>query len=280
VRVLVEDGADLVEATVDEVSVDHYDGPVYDLEVSPTHTYVAGGVLVHNSIYRFRGADMTNMLDFETAFPDTTVVVLEQNYRSTQTILDAANALIANNVGRKPKELWTEQEGGTAIVRYHADHEGDEAQWVTHQLDHLHSDLDYRWGDLAVFYRTNAQSRVIEEQLMRVGIPYKVIGGTRFYDRREVKDALAYVRAVVNPVDEVSLKRVLNVPKRGIGASTVAKLDVWAKAHGLSFIDALRRHHDAGVGGRALARPNSTITRYSCTAAHTMVAPITNRAAS
>jgi DNA helicase-2/ATP-dependent DNA helicase PcrA len=203
------------------------------------------------SIYRFRGADMTNMLDFETAFPDTTVVVLEQNYRSTQTILDAANALIANNVGRKPKELWTEQGGGTAIVRYHADHEGDEAQWVTHQLDHLHSDLDYRWGDLAVFYRTNAQSRVIEEQLMRVGIPYKVIGGTRFYDRREVKDALAYVRAVVNPVDEVSLKRVLNVPKRGIGASTVAKLDVWAKAHGLSFIDALRRHHDAGVGGRA-----------------------------
>jgi DNA helicase-2/ATP-dependent DNA helicase PcrA len=203
------------------------------------------------SIYRFRGADMANILDFETAFPDTTVILLEQNYRSTQTILDAANALIANNLSRKPKELWTAQEGGSAIVRYHADDEGDEARWVTHQLDQLHTDLDYRWGDMAVFYRTNAQSRVIEEHLMRVGIPYKVVGGTRFYDRREVKDALAYLRAVVNSTDEVSLKRVLNVPKRGIGQSTVGKLDAWATSRGLPFIDALRRFDDAGVTGTA-----------------------------
>jgi DNA helicase-2/ATP-dependent DNA helicase PcrA len=203
------------------------------------------------SIYRFRGADMANILDFETAFPDTTVILLEQNYRSTQTILDAANALIANNLSRKPKELWTAQEGGSAIVRSHADDEGDEARWVTHQLDQLHTDLDYRWGDMAVFYRTNAQSRVIEEHLMRVGIPYKVVGGTRFYDRREVKDALAYLRAVVNSTDEVSLKRVLNVPKRGIGQSTVGKLDAWATSRGLPFIDALRRFDDAGVTGTA-----------------------------
>ena len=167
------------------------------------------------SIYRFRGADIRNILEFEEAFPDATVIVLEQNYRSTQTILDAANAVIANNLGRKPKELWTDQGDGEPIVRYHADDETDEAQWVAHEIAALHDEGDRRWGDVAVFYRTNAQSRVLEEHLMRVGIPYKVIGGTRFYDRREVKDALAYLRAVVNPVDEVCVKRVLNVPEAG-----------------------------------------------------------------
>lgn len=203
------------------------------------------------SIYSFRAADIRNILQFEEAFPDATVVVLEQNYRSTQTILDAANAVIANNLGRKPKELWTEHEGGEAIVRYHADDEGDEAQWVAHQISHLHDSVGYRWGDVAVFYRTNAQSRVIEEQLMRTGVPYKVIGGTRFYDRREVKDALAYLRAVVNPIDEVSIKRVLNVPKRGVGDSSVARLDVYANAHGVPFIEALRSASEAGVTGKA-----------------------------
>ena len=204
------------------------------------------------SIYQFRGADIRNILEFEEAFPDATVIVLEQNYRSTQTILDAANAVIANNFGRKPKELWTDQGTGKAIARYHADDEGDEAQWVVHEIGRLHDEGEARWGDVAVFYRTNAQSRIIEEQLMRVGIPYKVIGGTRFYDRREIKDALAYVRAVVNPVDEVSLKRVLNVPKRGVGDSTVGRLDAWATSHGMAFIDALRRFEDAGVTGRAV----------------------------
>ena len=175
------------------------------------------------SIYRFRGADIRNILEFEEAFPDTTVIVLEQNYRSTQTILDAANVLIANNMGRKPKELWTDQGRGDAIVRYHADDESDEAQWVAHQASKLHDGGTYRWGDMAVFYRTNAQSRVLEEYLMRVGIPYKVVGGTRFYDRREIKDAVAYLRAVVNPSDEVSVKRVLNTPKRGVGDSSVGR---------------------------------------------------------
>jgi DNA helicase-2/ATP-dependent DNA helicase PcrA len=204
------------------------------------------------SVYRFRGADIRNIMEFETAFRDLTTIVLDQNYRSTQTILDAANAVIANNPNRKPKELWSDKGDGVAIVRYHADDEGDEAQWVANQLHHLHDELGHRWGDAAVFYRTNAQSRVMEEQLMRAGIPYQVIGGTRFYDRREVKDALAYLRAVVNPADEVSLKRVLNVPKRGIGESTIGKLDVWARAHEVGFADALRRHHDAEVTGRAV----------------------------
>jgi DNA helicase-2/ATP-dependent DNA helicase PcrA len=204
------------------------------------------------SIYQFRGADIRNILEFELAFPDATVVVLEQNYRSTQTILDAANAVIANNLGRKPKDLWSDQGPGLPIVRYHADDETDEAQWVANRLADLHDEEGYRWGDLAVFYRTNAQSRVVEEHLMRVGIPYQVVGGTRFYDRREIKDAVAYVKAVVNPTDEVSVKRILNVPRRGIGDATVGRLDAWARAHGMSFVDALRRQDDAGVTGKAV----------------------------
>ena len=204
------------------------------------------------SIYRFRKADIRNILEFETAFPDATTVVLEQNYRSTQNILDAANAVIDNNAGRKPKHLWTEQGPGEAIVRYHAEDEGDESRWVAHELSRLHDSEHYRWGELAIFYRTNAQSRVIEEYLMRVGIPYKVIGGTRFYDRREIKDAMAYLRAVVNPIDEVSVKRVLNMPRRGVGDASVARLDVWAAQHGLSFMEALKSAPEAGVSGKAI----------------------------
>ncbi len=252
IRVLIETDGRLVDVPVDAVDVQHYEGAVYDLEVEGTHSYVADGVVVHNSIYSFRAADIRNIREFEDAFPDTTGMVLEQNYRSSQKILDAANAVITNNFGRKPKELWTDNGAGEPIVRYHADDETDEAQWVAHQMAHLHDGGQYRWGDIAVFYRTNAQSRVVEEHLMRVGIPYKVIGGTRFYDRREVKDALAYLRAVVNPVDEVSLKRVLNVPKRGVGDSTIGRLDQHATAHGYAFIDALRRSDDAGVSGRAV----------------------------
>jgi DNA helicase-2/ATP-dependent DNA helicase PcrA len=203
------------------------------------------------SVYGWRGADITNILDFENAFPDTTVLLLEQNYRSTQTILDAANAVIDNNMSRRPKELWTDAGSGEAIIRYHADDEADEAQWVANQLNHLH-DSGHRWGDCAILYRTNAQSRLVEEYLMRVGIQYKVIGGTRFYDRREVKDALAYLKVAVNPSDEVSVKRVLNVPKRGIGESSVGRLDVYARSHGLTFFDVLREAAAAGVTGKAL----------------------------
>jgi DNA helicase-2/ATP-dependent DNA helicase PcrA len=243
------------------VTSESHHGPVYDLEVAPTHTYVAEGVLVHNSIYRFRGADIRNILQFEEAFPETTIVLLEQNYRSTQTILDAANAVIANNFGRKPKELWTDAGPGDKIVRFSADDEVDEAQFVANELARLHQSGEQRWGDMAVFYRTNAQSRVLEEYLMRVGIPYRVIGGTRFYDRREIRDALAYVRAVANPADEVSVKRILNVPKRGVGDTTVARIDSYARAHGLTFLEALRRADDAGVGSRAVKGINGFLAQ-------------------
>ena len=203
------------------------------------------------SIYRFRGADLRNILEFEEAFPDVTVIVLEQNYRSTQTILDAANAVIDHNSARKPKHLWTDQGQGPRIVRYHAEDEGDEARWVVRTLADLHEREGYRWGDMAIFYRTNAQSRVVEEALMRAGSPYKVVGGTRFYDRREIKDALAYLRAVVNPADEVSVKRVLNVPKRGVGETSVARLDSFASVEGITFAAALRRADEVGVTGSA-----------------------------
>jgi DNA helicase-2/ATP-dependent DNA helicase PcrA len=162
-------------------------------------------------------------------------------------------------VGRKPKELWTDHGAGDPIVRYHADDEVDEAGWITREIARLHDtgEVDgvggeaLRWGDIAVFYRTNAQSRVLEEQLMRADIPYKVVGGTRFYDRREIKDAVAYLRAVVNPVDEVSLKRIINEPKRGVGDTSIGKVDAYATAHNISFIEALRRSEDAGVTGKA-----------------------------
>ena len=150
------------------------------------------------SIYAFRGADIRNILDFETAFPDTTVIVLDQNYRSTQNILDAANSLIANNLARKPKHLWTEVGGGDPIVHYNADDERDEAAWIVDRVV-TQQRSGGRWADVAIFYRTNAQSRALEEELTRRNVPYKVIGGTKFYDRREIKDLLSYLRAGREP---------------------------------------------------------------------------------
>ncbi len=203
-------------------------------------------------VYGFRGADVRNILQFEDAFPDTTVVLLEQNYRSSQTILDAANAVITNNFSRKPKNLWTDAGLGEPIQRFQADDEVDEAQFVANELARLHDRGDYRWGDMAVFYRTNAQSRVLEEYFLRVGIPYKVVGGTRFYDRKEIKDAVGYLKAIANPSDEVSVKRVLNTPKRGIGDTSVAKIDAFAKMHGYTFTQGLERAAHAGVSGTAV----------------------------
>ena len=205
------------------------------------------------SIYAFRGADRRNILEFEAAFPDATVVYLEQNYRSTQTILDAANAVISQNAGRLPKDLWTDMGSGVRIVSYHADDEIDEARYVADRLEHLHHGDQMRWGDLAVFYRTNAQSRPLEERLVDRGIPYQLVGGVRFYDRREVKDAVAYLKAVAYPADEVSVRRVLNTPKRGVGDSSVAKIEAFAAAEGITFTEGLRRCAEAGVSGRAAA---------------------------
>ncbi len=204
------------------------------------------------SIYGWRGADVRNFLEFERAFPDASVVVLDQNYRSTQTILDAANAVISNNMTRKPKDLWTSRDGGEQLVRYVADDEHDEGSWLASEVVKLRREHGYRWGDVAVFYRTNAQSRAIEEELARQGVPYKVFGGPRYNDRREVKDMLAYLHVITNPSDEVSLKRVLNVPRRGVGDTSMARLDAWAASKGITFGDALAHAREAGVAGKAL----------------------------
>jgi DNA helicase-2/ATP-dependent DNA helicase PcrA len=204
------------------------------------------------SIYKFRGADFRNILRFEEVFPEATVIVLEQNYRSTQRILDAANAVIANNAARRPKQLWTEQIGGELIIRYHAEDEHDEANFVVRETMRLVESDGQRFSDVAVFYRTNAQSRVIEEQLVRAGVPYRVVGGVKFYDRREVKDLLAYLRALVNPDDEVSWRRVVNTPKRGVGETSVNRVGAYAQGAGLTFREALRDAAAAGVTGKAL----------------------------
>ena len=204
------------------------------------------------AIYRFRGADYRNLMRFEEAFPDATVIILEQNYRSTQRILDAANAVIMNNAARRPKHLWTEQVGGELITSYHAQDEHDEAAYVAREIARLTENEGDNFSDLAVFYRTNAQSRVIEETLVRAGIPYRVVGGVRFYDRREVKDTMAYLRALVNPDDEVSWRRIVNVPKRGVGDTSVGKVSAYAQEHRLTFRDALQKAGAAGVGGKAL----------------------------
>ncbi len=203
------------------------------------------------SVYRFRGADISNILDFEQAFPDATAITLDQNFRSTQTILDAANGVITNNVSRKPKTLWTESGEGEKITRYRAEDEYDEAEWVAHEVTRLHREQELRWGDVAVFYRTNAQSRALEEAMVRAEVPYKVVGGTRFYDRREVKDVMAYLRVLVNPDDEVSWRRIVNVPKRGVGETSVAKLAGWAGLQGTSFGEAVAHAEEAGVSSKA-----------------------------
>ena len=204
------------------------------------------------SIYAFRSADIRNIIEFESNFPDVTVILLEQNYRSTQTILDAANAVISNNVSRKPKKLWTDGEKGEQVIQYKADDETDEATWITSEIQRLHDQDAVPWEDIAVFYRTNAQSRVIEEQLVRSQTPYKVIGGTRFFDRKEIKDAMAYLKVINNPSDEVSIKRVINTPKRGIGDASIDKLESWATTNGENLVDVLDRAPEAGVTGKAV----------------------------
>jgi DNA helicase II / ATP-dependent DNA helicase PcrA len=193
------------------------------------------------SVYAFRGATIRNIMQFEEDYPDATTILLEQNYRSTQTILSAANAVISRNPDRTPKRLWSDQGAGEKIVGYVAENEHDEAAFVAREIDRLTDDHGLRACDVAVFYRTNAQSRVFEEVFIRVGLPYKVVGGVRFYERKEVRDALAYLRAVMNPDDAVSLRRIVNVPKRGIGDVAEAAVESFAERHRISFADALHR---------------------------------------
>ncbi len=193
------------------------------------------------SIYKFRGADVRNILSFEQDYPDAQIVKLEQNYRSTQVILDAAYHVIKANPNRAPKRLWTERPGGAKLVVAQTYDEQEEAQAVAREALRLVAEGDYRLGDIAVLYRTNAQSRALEEVLLRRGVPYRLIGGLRFYERREVKDVMAYLRLIANPQDTLSFSRIINVPRRKLGEKSLAQLGYWADAHGTTAWDALTR---------------------------------------
>ncbi|MER5459268.1 DNA helicase PcrA [Streptomyces sp. NPDC002668] len=219
-------------------------------DLPPAELCVVGDA--DQSIYAFRGATIRNILQFEEDYPDATTILLEQNYRSTQTILSAANAVIERNESRRPKNLWTNAGAGAQITGYVADTEHDEAQFVADEIDRLTDAGDAKAGDVAVFYRTNAQSRVFEEIFIRVGLPYKVVGGVRFYERKEVRDVLAYLRVLANPEDNVPLRRIINVPKRGIGDRAEAMIDALALREKITFPQALRRVDEAyGMAARS-----------------------------
>ncbi len=243
-----EGGYDVVES-VQRVALER---PVYDLNIEHTHNFVAQGLVTHNSIYGFRGADITNLLEFEDTFPDAHVVKLEQNYRSTQTILDAANAVIRNNRGQKPKSLWTEIGQGDPIKVRELDDEHAEARYVTGEIQQLVDEGASR-SEIAVFYRTNSQSRVLEDTLVRAEIAYQVIGGTKFYDRAEIKDAIAYLTVLVNPQDAGAFTRIVNSPRRGIGATSVSRLLAHANTTGETVWELAAAPEDVpGMGAAAI----------------------------
>ncbi len=206
------------------------------------------------SIYKFRGANIYNILNFEHHFPDARVIKLEQNYRSTQCILDAANAVIGNNTSRKEKSLWTENEGGEKITFRQFDTAYEEAEYISHDIWKKKQQLGIAYCDSAILYRTNAQSRLFEERFINAGIPYKIIGGINFYSRREIKDILAYLKTVDNASDDLAVKRIINVPKRGIGATTIAKADTFAIEQGITFFEALERAEEIPGLSRAAAK--------------------------
>ncbi|MCA1672284.1 MAG: UvrD-helicase domain-containing protein, partial [Actinobacteria bacterium] len=241
-------------------------------EVPPAELCVVGDS--DQSIYAFRGATIRNIEEFERDFPDACTILLEQNYRSTQTILSAANAVIARNPGRRDKRLWSAAGEGEPIVGYVADNEHDEAAFVAAEIDRLADSGAARFGDVAVFYRTNNASRVFEEVFIRLGLPYKVVGGVRFYERREVRDALAYLRVLDNPEDTVSLRRILNTPRRGIGDRAEAVIAEHAERERSSFGAALRA---AAAGAEVpLLNPRS---RNAITAFVTMMDELQERVA-
>jgi DNA helicase-2/ATP-dependent DNA helicase PcrA len=205
------------------------------------------------SIYRWRGADITNILSFEKDYPNAKVIMLEQNYRSTQSILDAANAVIENNINRKPKNLWTENPKGKKIAYYRAGTEQDEAYFVAKKIREFVESGNRDYSDIAILYRTNAQSRVVEEVFLKSNIPYKIVGGTKFYDRKEIKDVLAYLRLIANPDDEISFARIINVPKRGIGASSIDKIRNYGAQNDLTLTEVLDQIDFVGLSGKITA---------------------------
>ncbi len=230
-------------ASVEQVQLSR---PVYDLDVERTHNFVANGLVTHNSIYAFRGADIRNILEFERDFGATRTIALEQNYRSTNSILRAANTVIAHNRERKEKNLYSELGDGDPVYALEVEDEHAEARFVAAQIASL---VEEGWSgeEVAVVYRTNAQSRVLEDVLVRQGVAYQVIGGPKFYERAEIKDVMAYLQVLDNPADAVSLMRIANRPRRGIGDTSIARLVTFADAQGIWLFEALGRADEAGL---------------------------------
>ena len=228
-----------------------YTGKVYDLSVAGLRNYVAGGIVVHNSIYAFRGANVQIILNFERDFPDASIIKLEQNYRSTKNILDAAYHVVRNNRGRADKRLWTDKVEGESITLIEAPNEVEEAAAIVGVVREESVTGDRRYSDFAVLYRANSQSRALEEQFINYRIPYKIVGGVRFYERREIKDLIAYLRVLLNPYDGVSMRRIINVPARAIGTTTVEKVNNFASRSEIAFWDACRRVHEIDLPARA-----------------------------
>ena len=236
-----------IKAITDE----EYTGKTYDLSVANLRNYVAGGIVVHNSIYAFRGANVQIILNFERDFPDATIIKLEQNYRSTRTILDAAYHVVRNNRGRADKRLWTENIEGESIALVEAPNEVEEAVAVVNVVREGTITGDRNYKDFAVLYRANSQSRALEEQFINYRIPYKIVGGVRFYERREIKDLIAYLRVLMNPYDGLSMRRIINVPARAIGTTTIEKINNFAGRYEIAFWDACRRANEMDLPARA-----------------------------
>ena len=249
----VREGKELSTAGVRVTAItdEEYTGKVYDLSIANLRNYVAGGIVVHNSIYAFRGANVQIILNFERDFPDATIIKLEQNYRSTRNILDAAYHVVRNNRGRADKRLWTEQLEGESIALVEAPNEVEEAAAIVNVVRDGTMTGDRRYSDYAVLYRANSQSRALEEQFINYRVPYKIVGGVRFYERREIKDLIAYLRVLMNPYDGLSMRRIINTPARAIGAATVEKINAFAGRTEIAFWDACRRVNEIDLAARA-----------------------------
>ena len=249
-NVFMADGSYDAVASVERVELDR---PVYDINVEGTHNFIAEGMVTHNSVYGFRHADIRNILDFERDFSEAAVVKLEQNYRSTQTILSAANAVVERNRERRPKRLWTEIEGGEKVQLCELGDDHEEARWVAAEIERLGEEHGVARAEIAIFYRTNAMSRALEDTLVRFELPYQVIGGTKFYDRAEVKDAIAYLNLLLNPSDQVSFARIVNSPRRGIGDTSQGRLAGYANTAGLTIWEVIERPEEVpGLSAAAI----------------------------
>lgn len=245
--VVVYENGKLKEDIVKKVEIEKFEGKVYDLNIQEYRQYFANNICVHNCIYGFRGSDITNILNFEKDFPGTKIIKLEQNYRCTGNILNVANEIIKNNEVKYEKKLWTENEKGELPKIYCSDNEYDEGRYIVEQIEHLRRQEKYKYSDFAVLYRMNTQSRAIEDILRREMVPYKIVGGLKFYERKEIKDIISYLRLIQNPSDNLSFNRIINEPKRGIGRTSIEAIEQLAGQNNTSMYEIIKNAQTYGL---------------------------------